>query len=136
MFLSRENYIKRCQICKKIHIYTIFYKNSRFKQIIFSKYATNLKTIIFHSIMSANDSAIYCSHDFGLYIYILYIYCSDRCFICIIQCLRFSGFISYPLSFFLYSPFKKCSGLQQGRVVRRHRVPYTQFNKTSRPRKF
>ena len=30
---------------------------------------------------------------------------SDRCVICIVQCLRFSGFILYPLSFFLYSPF-------------------------------
>ena len=31
---------------------------------------------------------------------------SDRSLICIIQRLRFSGFILYPLSFFLYSPFK------------------------------
>ena len=31
---------------------------------------------------------------------------SDRCLICIVQNLRFSGFILYPLSFFLYSPFK------------------------------
>jgi len=30
---------------------------------------------------------------------------SDRCLICILQRLRFSGFILYPLSFFLYSPF-------------------------------
>ena len=30
----------------------------------------------------------------------------DRCFICIIQCLRFSTFILYPISFFLYSPVK------------------------------
>ena len=33
----------------------------------------------------------------------------DRCFICIVQHLRFSGFILYSLSFFLYSPFKICS---------------------------
>ena len=32
---------------------------------------------------------------------------SDRCLIGIVQLLRFSGFILYPLLFFLYSPFKK-----------------------------
>ena len=31
---------------------------------------------------------------------------SDRYLICIVQRLRFSGFILYSLSFFLYSPFK------------------------------
>ena len=31
---------------------------------------------------------------------------SDRCLIYILQRLRFSGFSLYPLSFFLYSPFK------------------------------
>ena len=31
---------------------------------------------------------------------------SDRCLKCIILRLRFSGFILYPLSFLLYSPFK------------------------------
>ena len=31
---------------------------------------------------------------------------SDRCLLCIVQHLRFSGFILYPLSFFLYSPFE------------------------------
>ena len=31
---------------------------------------------------------------------------SDRCLICKVQRLRFSGFILYPLSFFLYSTFK------------------------------
>ena len=30
---------------------------------------------------------------------------SDRCLKCIVQNLRFSSFILYPLSFFLYSPF-------------------------------
>ena len=119
-----------------INKYTILYKNSRFKQIIFSKYATNLKTIIFHSIMSLEHQPMTVQYTVHMILVCIYIYCSDRCFICIVQCLRFSGFIPYPLSFFLYSPFKKCSGLQQGRVVRRHRVPYTQFNKTSRPRKF
>ena len=51
MFLSREIDIKLCQNSAKIHIYiyTIFYKSSRYKQIIiFNKYATNLKTIISH----------------------------------------------------------------------------------------
>ena len=32
---------------------------------------------------------------------------SDRCLIGIVQLLRFSGFSLYPLSFFLYSPFKE-----------------------------
>ena len=31
---------------------------------------------------------------------------SDRCLICIVQNLRLAGFSLYPLSFFLYSPFK------------------------------
>ena len=31
----------------------------------------------------------------------------DRCLICIVQLLRFSDFSLYPLSFFLYSPFKR-----------------------------
>ena len=46
MFLSREINIELCQIYTKIHVYTILYRNSRFKQIIFSKYATNQKTTI------------------------------------------------------------------------------------------
>ena len=48
MFLSREIDIKLCQKYTKMHIYTILYKSNRFKQIIFSKYPTNLKTIISH----------------------------------------------------------------------------------------
>ena len=45
MFLSQEIDVKLCQIYTTIHIY--IYRNSRYKQIIFSKYATNLKTKIF-----------------------------------------------------------------------------------------
>ena len=42
-----EKKIKKMgQIYTKIGVYQNFYKNSRFKQIIFSKYATNLKTTI------------------------------------------------------------------------------------------
>ena len=41
-FLSRKIDIKLCQIYTEIHSY----KSSRFKQIIFNKYATNLKTTI------------------------------------------------------------------------------------------
>ena len=44
--MSREIDIKLCRNYKKIHIYSILYKSSRFKQIIFNKYAKNLKTII------------------------------------------------------------------------------------------
>ena len=36
---------------------------------------------------------------------------SDRCLICIVQNLKFSGFNLYPLSFFLYSPFNKFKNL-------------------------
>ena len=32
---------------------------------------------------------------------------SDKCLICIVQLLRFSGFSLYPISFFFYSPFKE-----------------------------
>ena len=32
---------------------------------------------------------------------------SDKCPICIVQLLRFSGFILYPISFFIYSPFNE-----------------------------
>ena len=74
MFLSREIGIKMCQNYTKIHLYTILYKSSRFKQIIFSKLATNLKTIISHNNIftfspyyvtriSANGSAVYWSRD-------------------------------------------------------------------------
>ena len=42
MFLSREIDIKLCQIYTKIHKYTILYKSSRYKQIIFHKYEINL----------------------------------------------------------------------------------------------
>ena len=44
--LSREIDIKLCQMYTKIHIYAILYKSCRIKQIIFNKYATNLKTTI------------------------------------------------------------------------------------------
>ena len=46
MFLSREIDIKLCKIYTTIHIYTILYRNSRVKKIIFTNYATNLKTKI------------------------------------------------------------------------------------------
>ena len=41
----------------------------------------------------ANGSAVSLSHN------------TDGNLICIVQRLRFSGFIIYPISFFLYSPF-------------------------------
>ena len=46
MFLSREIDFKLCQIYTNIYLYKILYKNRRFKQIIFRKYATNLKMTI------------------------------------------------------------------------------------------
>ena len=46
MFLSRKIDIKLCPKYAKMNIYTILYKSNRFKQIIFSKYPTNLKTIL------------------------------------------------------------------------------------------
>ena len=53
MFLFRGIDIKLCQIYTKIH--TILYKSSRFKQIIFSKYATNLKTTISQRSLNATN---------------------------------------------------------------------------------
>ena len=45
--VSRNWYMKLCQIHTKIYIYITFCKkNSRFKRIIFSKYTINLKTTI------------------------------------------------------------------------------------------
>ena len=75
MFLSREIDIKLCQIYAKNYIYKILYKNRRFKQIIFSKYATNLKTTISQRSLK----------NLGL----------DQ----LLKCLGFR------LSFFLYSPW-------------------------------
>ena len=43
MFLSREIEKKLFKYYTKIVIYQMLYRNSRFKQVIFSKYATNLK---------------------------------------------------------------------------------------------
>ena len=48
MFLSREINIKLCQIYTKIHIDAILYKRCSIEQVIFDKYATNLKTTISH----------------------------------------------------------------------------------------
>ena len=41
-----EKLKKSVKFYTKIHIYTSMYRNSRFKQIIFSKYTTNIKTKI------------------------------------------------------------------------------------------
>ena len=48
MFLSREIDIKLCQNYTKTYMY--LYNSCSIKQIIFSKYATNLKTTISHSL--------------------------------------------------------------------------------------
>ena len=48
MFLSREIDIKLCQNYTKTNICHISFKSCSIKQTIFSKYATNLKTIISH----------------------------------------------------------------------------------------
>ena len=47
MFLSREIDIKLWQIYSKTYKYKILYNNRRFKHLIFSKYAINLKAMIF-----------------------------------------------------------------------------------------
>ena len=46
--LSQEIDVELCQIYTKIHGYEILYKSFSIKQIIFNKYATNLKTTISH----------------------------------------------------------------------------------------
>jgi len=50
---------------------------------------------------------------------------SDSCLICIVQRLRFSGFILYPLSFFFYSPCNEVHKIKtreatrsQGRTIK------------------
>ena len=48
MLLPREIDIKLCQVHTKININAILYKSCSIKQIIFNKYATNLKTTISH----------------------------------------------------------------------------------------
>ena len=74
LILSREIGKNLCQNYTKIQLHTILNKSSRFKKIIFSKLATNLKTIISHNNIfrfspyyvtriSANGSAVYWSRD-------------------------------------------------------------------------
>ena len=170
--MPREIDIKLCQNYTKTYIFKILYKNRNIIQIIFNKYATNLKTTI--SKRSQRNSGVllllFEFNNFSILIDILiillirpnhltstptngsvvlpsvlrdqytalslevvlvtwygqisYIYkywynldtvlclfletgTSDKCLIGILRLLRFSGFILYPLSFFLYSPFKK-----------------------------
>ena len=54
---------------------------------------------------------------------------SDRCLICIVQRLRFSGFILYPLSFFLYSPFKQVDLLYRGEPWSFNYIWFVNINK-------
>ena len=51
MTLSQEIVIKLCEMDTKTHIYEIWYMNQSFKQIIFSKYAMNLKITITKKIL-------------------------------------------------------------------------------------
>ena len=46
MFPCREINIKLCQSYTKTCVYEIWYNNPCFKQILFSKYATDLKTTV------------------------------------------------------------------------------------------
>ena len=68
MFLSREIDIQLCQMYTKINVYTIFYKSSGFKKIKFSKYATNLKTMISQRKIIVN---------IGLLLYLLFLFLID-----------------------------------------------------------
>ena len=53
MFLSREiDKKKLCQVYTKIHMFAILNKSCSIKQIIFSKYKTNLKTTISYRSLS------------------------------------------------------------------------------------
>ena len=97
------------------------YKIRSIKQIIFNKYATNMKM----AISQGPRLCVFVEYDlFNTTNFIqnlIYTFwynfdtvlsqfletgTSDRCLTYIVQRLRFSGFILYPLSFFLYSPFK------------------------------
>ena len=55
MFLSREIVTKLCQNYTKTYIYKILHKIRSIKQIIFNKYATNLKTTISHRSLRISD---------------------------------------------------------------------------------
>ena len=55
MFLSKEIDIKLCQNYTKTYIYEILYEVRSIKQIIFNKYATNLKMTISHRSMRISD---------------------------------------------------------------------------------
>ena len=133
MFMSREIDIKLCQNYTKILMYEIFYKSSRFKQIMFSKYATNLKTIVSHRSLRISDLFLF--HFFHFYFAFL-IYIIDNIITYrpyspyyvtsasangsavywsrdfrlyhvrqMSHMYRLTSYILYPLSFFLYSPF-------------------------------
>ena len=118
MFLSREIDIKLCKNYTKIYIYEILRKGCSIKQIIFNKYATNLKTIISHRNLRISG---FCGislfsdwlRNFGIWsvlyynlskLHIYYIY-----YIFFVQRLRFSGFSPFHFSFTVpltYFPLK------------------------------
>jgi len=63
MFLSREIDIKLSQNYNNTYLHKIWYGNLSFKQIIFSKYATNLKTTISQrSLKNSGLSSFYDLH--------------------------------------------------------------------------
>ena len=82
MFLFREIDKKLCKNYTKTDICQIFIKVVALN-IIFNNYETNLKRL-YHTGAWEHQIDVW---------------------LCIVQNLRFSGFILYPLSFFLYSPF-------------------------------
>ena len=74
MFLSREIDITLCQNYTKMFIYQILYKSCSIKQIIFNKYATNLKTTLsYRSLRISNLLLLNFNFYFALLIDILLI---------------------------------------------------------------
>ena len=59
MFLSREIDIKLCQNYTKTYMYQILYKIRSIKQIIFNKYATNLKMTISNRSLRISDLLLF-----------------------------------------------------------------------------
>ena len=107
MFMSRETDIKLCQIHTKIFIYTILYKSSKFKQIIFSKYTINLKTKISQRNLRNLCSLLFLYKFYTVLYQFLETGTSDMTYMGRDQELKWLAFRLYPLSFFLYYPFKK-----------------------------
>ena len=137
MFLSREIDVKLCQNYTKTYVCKIFIRISitwpellpmtvqytghviqtgdthEFFRLLWDIVVFRLVTYLLNMVclilrILYKIWYIYVLYNFDTVLYqFLETGTSDRCLICIVQNLRFSGFSLYPLAFFLYSPFKR-----------------------------